>query len=244
VDELPVRNIADVHLADLFDLPGCPVCAGRARATDLYVEGWLWESVNDVASRSELDASRGLCPSHVDALVATDRRGSGSMVGSAILLDAMLRVRREELARIGSGGRRRRARTGALAKAAASPECPVCEHALSAEAAAVDGFLAHVDEPAWTSALGDAPFCLGHLVGLMRAARASAGWEAVEVAQLARVTEMHEGLCRFLQHSSYDTRHLRTPEEVASIEEVVHLLGSRTRVPRESPRRTPGGEER
>jgi hypothetical protein len=221
--ELPARNISDVHLADLFDAPGCPLCSARARATDRYLEGWLWESVNDVTSRAELDASRGLCPLHVQALLASDRGGSGSMVGSAILLDAMLRVRRAELERATSG--RGRGRNRALAEAARAPDCAVCEHVRGKEATTIAGFLAHLEEPAWAAALGTARFCLSHLLRVAQEARRSAGWEGVERAQLARLTGMHARLRGFLQHSSHDTRHLRTVEEVAAIEEVAQLLG-------------------
>jgi hypothetical protein len=230
--DLPARNLADARLADLLEGPGCPVCAGRARAIDRYIEGWLWEGVNDVGIRRELDASRGLCPAHVGALVAADRRRPGSMLGSAILLDAMLRVRRAEIEGVrharGARGRRR-----ALALAARAPDCPVCRVGGEVEASAVDAIVGHVDEAAWAEATARALFCLLHLTALMRATGDAPAWRAVEEQQLGRIAVLHRTIAGFLAHSAHDTRHLRTDEEVASIAKIAALLGADTARPDE-----------
>jgi hypothetical protein len=225
VTGLPARNLVDVRLAGLFDEPGCPVCAARAQAIDRYLASWLWESVNDVAVRRELDDTRGLCPSHVGALVGADRQHSGSMLGSAILLDAMLRVRLRELERA-RGSSRSRSRDRALADAERAPDCLVCRHASDAETGAIEGIVRQVRDPAWADAASVAAFCLPHLVRLMRAGRDAADWRAVEERQLDRVAELRERLRGFLAHSSHDTRHLRTPEEVAAGDQVAALLGA------------------
>lgn len=73
MSDLPAHNLAYVRLADLLEGPGCLVCAARARAIDRFLESWLWESVNDVGARRELDGS-GIwrCPR------SATRRRSGS----------------------------------------------------------------------------------------------------------------------------------------------------------------------
>jgi len=225
MSDLPAHNLADVRLADLFEGTGCPVCASRTRAIDRFLESWLWEGVNDVGIRRELDASRGLCPIHVGELVASDRRHSGSMLGSAILLDAMLRVRRAEIEGVGRA-RGARARGRALAVAARAPDCLVCRVGHEAEAAAVDSIVRHVDDADWAEAAAQASFCLTHLGALMRSAGGGPAWRAVEGQQLERIATSHRTIGAFIAHSAYDTRHLRTPEEVASLRNVARLLGA------------------
>src|SRR4029453_14690796 len=93
---LPVRTGADVHLADAFGAPGCPLCRERARSEDAYLESILAESVNDIPFRQALDAARGFCPRHVAAVLEADRRRAGTL-GAAILLRATLVPRLREL---------------------------------------------------------------------------------------------------------------------------------------------------
>ena len=241
MSDLPARNLADVRLADLLEGTGCPVCAARGRAIDRFLESWLWESVNDVGVRRELDASRGLCPIHVRELVASDRRHSGSMLGSAILLDAMLRVRQAEIeaVRRARGGR---ARARALAAASQDPACLVCRVGDEAEASTIDGIGRHL-EAAWAEATAQASFCVAHLVVLMRAARDISAWQVVEERQLERVASLHRTIGAFISHSAYDTRHLRTAEEVASLGRVAQLLGASDERPGAGHAGTRGGRQ-
>jgi len=92
---LPVHSSSDIHLADAFGMPGCPLCRERRRTEAAFLEAILAESVNDVGFRADLDAARGFCASHSRAILDVDRRRAGSL-GAAILLRAMLRVRLAE----------------------------------------------------------------------------------------------------------------------------------------------------
>src|SRR5687768_7424360 len=124
---LPVRDLADVPLAGLFDGPGCPLCRRVAAVSARFIEGILDESVNDVTFRRELDVARGFCALHTHQLLAANRAVTGGSLSSAILFGAVLRVRRREIAAVlESGGRGR----GRRAEAAARPaDCPVCGQA-------------------------------------------------------------------------------------------------------------------
>ena len=75
MSRLPARTGADVHLADAFGAPGCPLCRERERAEGAYLESILAESVNDVGFRQALDAGRGFCGRHAAAILDADRRG-------------------------------------------------------------------------------------------------------------------------------------------------------------------------
>ncbi len=89
---LRVRSGADIHLADAFDAPGCPLCRERRRTEAAYLESILSESVNDVAYRQGLDAARGFCGRHARAFLDADRARAGSL-GASILLRATLVAR-------------------------------------------------------------------------------------------------------------------------------------------------------
>ncbi len=108
---------------------GCPVCALAAQAGHHYLDGLLWEAVNDSGVRTRLLASMGLCARHSRQLLSFP----GERLGVAILEQAVLRHALRELDEplAGSGpsllsllGRKITARAGAGPAAA----CPACQH--------------------------------------------------------------------------------------------------------------------
>jgi len=220
---LPARDLVDVRLADILSKPGCPPCRGRADAQARFLDGWLYERVNDVRTRRELDETRGLCDDHLHALLAADRARAGGGLGTAILYDAMLRIRLHQLTR--AHGERGRGRSKRLSEAAAPPACLVCKEAAAGEQAVLDGLLWHLGDPAWAEATAAAPLCLAHLRDLMSAGSGDARWAPVEARQLARVHALQERLVAFAHLSSHDRRHLRTAEQEASVDEAAALLG-------------------
>ncbi|MET0771714.1 MAG: DUF6062 family protein, partial [Candidatus Limnocylindrales bacterium] len=148
--DLPTRDLASVHLSELLAAPGCPGCRERQTVVERYSEAYLYESVNDVRFRAELDTARGMCGDHVREMLRADRRQAGGALGPAILLDAMLRVREAELrAATGARGPLRSRRTREAARPA---ECPVCAEVTQR----VGGVLRHLvrltADPAWADA--------------------------------------------------------------------------------------------
>ena len=71
--------------------PGCALCRLLAQAADRYIDGVLWELVNDPALRQELNQTRGYCREHAWLLVR-----HGASLGAAIMMkdiiDTLLRV--------------------------------------------------------------------------------------------------------------------------------------------------------
>jgi hypothetical protein len=228
---LPVRTGADVHLADAFDLPGCPLCREQDRTEAAWLESILAESVNDVPFRAALDAGRGFCGAHARAILDADRRRSGTL-GAAILLRASLSVRLKELdAAAGARGWSRRRRT---AEAARPPDCPACRRLAEADGWVVDGLVQLCKDPGWAEATATAPLCLEHLVRLMDRRAAPPWWPPVEARQLERLRELRERLDRFAHASSHDRAHLQTDDQRASVVEAADLLGGRAGRSREA----------
>jgi hypothetical protein len=108
-------------LADLYR-PGCPMCHGANRSAWRYLDGLLWESVNDAGIRMGLRAAHGFCREHwMMALRVASAQSAGS--GMAILTEDLLRhtlVDAEHHVASKSGSPRRR---GSLTTEAPCPAC-------------------------------------------------------------------------------------------------------------------------
>lgn len=222
---LPARSAADVHLADAFAGTGCPVCTEVARADDMWLESVLAESVNDVGFRQGLDNARGFCRRHAREILEADRRRAGSL-GAAILLRASLvaRLGEVEAAHAAKGWTRARR----AEEAGRRPACPGC-----AREAATTGWVAGAvvrlaADDAWSDAIGTAPFCLDHLVLLLRERATSPGWSAAESRQLERLRDLRDLLDGYAHASSHDRRHLQSDEQRAAVDAAADVLAGDT----------------
>jgi len=223
VAELPVHSGADARLADAMDAPGCPLCGQRAAQERSHIDSILAEFVNDVAFRGRLDKARGFCESHVHALIEADRRGSGGLLGPAILFHAVLRVRLREMTE--AHGAKGRSKSKRVAEAAAPPGCPICADVRRADLVTVAGLVQLTGDTGWAEAAAAARFCLEHLLALMAADPGTAAWTAIEARQLARLRDLEDRLESFVQRSSHDRRHLITDSERASLADAAGVLG-------------------
>lgn len=79
--EIPTARTMSIHdLRDALTQAGCPVCSLTADAADRFLDGLLWESVNDPGRRREIREALGFCREHAWSLV----RASASL-GVAIV---------------------------------------------------------------------------------------------------------------------------------------------------------------
>jgi Family of unknown function (DUF6062) len=223
VTDLPVHSGADARLADAFQRPGCPLCRQRSGQERSYIESILVEFVNDVAFRGRLDKARGFCERHVHALLKADRRGSGGLLGPAILFHAVLRLRLREVAAAHDGRGRTKAKRAVEARTPAA--CPICADVGRADNVMAAGLVQLAGDPSWAEAVASAPFCLEHLLALMAAAPGTATWPAIEARQLARLRDLDDRLEAFAQRSSHDRRHTITDEQRASVNAAASVLG-------------------
>ncbi len=212
--QLPVHSNSDIHLADAFGMPGCPLCRERTRTEAAFLEAILAESVNDVGFREVLDAGRGFCALHSRAILDADRRRAGSL-GAAILIRATLRIRLAELASAHKAGGRSRAKR--LEAAARPPACPICARVSRTEAGLIEGLVRLTAESPWVEAVAAAPLCLDHLLALMRDATGEA-WPGIEARQLGRLHDVLTDLASYAHASSHDRRHLLTDAHRSSVD--------------------------
>lgn len=223
MSDLPVRDMAGVRLTEVLGGSGCPGCRERQRVVERFTEAYLYESVNDVRFRGELDTARGMCGDHIREMLRADGRRSGGLLGPAILLDAMLRVREEELRAVANArGPIRRRRVG---DASRPPACPVCRQVTSV----VEGMLGHLvrstEDPRWAEAVGDGEVCLEHLLVMMATPGRPPGWAAVERRHLERLAGVRKRLIAHANHSAHDRRHLATQDDRDAVTEAARFLG-------------------
>ena len=58
------RTMSFYDLRDALVEPGCPICRLKARVAERYLDGLLWESVNDPGMRDQVRRSLGFCHEH------------------------------------------------------------------------------------------------------------------------------------------------------------------------------------
>jgi Family of unknown function (DUF6062) len=222
VTELPVRSLADIHLAEAFEGPGCPLCSERSRAERSSIESILAQGANDVAFRRDLDAARGFCRPHARAVLEADRRRSGGTLAAAILLRAVVAVRARELAAVAQA--KGRARSKRAAEAGREPRCPVCSVVEGADGENLASVGRLSADPSWAEATAAAAFCLEHLIGLFGRLPAGATTVEIEARQLERLRLLDGELASFAHASSHDRRHLITPAQSESADAAARFL--------------------
>ena len=224
-----MRSGADIHLADAFEMDGCPPCRERRRTERNYLESILSESVNDVAFRGALDAARGFCGPHSRALLDADRARAGSL-GASILLRATLVPRLREIE--ATAAEKGRGRSRRAEEARRRPACPACSRRVVADKSTVEGLVHLTEDPAWAEAVAAAPLCMDHLLALMDRRQVPPWWPAIEARQITRLQELRDRLDRFAHASAHDRRHLQTDDQRASVDEAADLLaGERPQPP-------------
>jgi hypothetical protein len=227
-------------MADLKK-PGCPICHGAQRAAWKYLDGLLWEFVNDPGVRAGLRAARGFCRDHsrMALMVASEQAAAG---GIAILYEDLLGTAKDaaaQAARTGWRGgprSRRRSAPDALAPMAA---CPACQ---SADRVA-DNYLRilgrHGPEspPAVALHHPGRGLCFPHLA--MGLARARSEQEAERLLEIfAQGTdELRRELREFIRKKDYRFQHegLTTGEASAWKRAVYRMVGEP--LPRKRPER-------
>lgn len=74
-------------LLEAFAGPGCAICRLLAVSADKLVDSILYEGVNDVPTREQLNAARGYCQSHAQLLIR-----AGGALGTTIMMDGILKL--------------------------------------------------------------------------------------------------------------------------------------------------------
>lgn len=216
-------DIVDVRLLEAMRGSGCPVCAVRVRSEKATMDAIINERVLDIGFRADLERKQGFCARHVAELVPTDRRETGGILGSSMLLSAVI-DRRIDVLRGALESRRRRLRVR-LSLARRRPPCIACGQGDTAVETALGRFADRSADPAWAEVLGGTAFCLDDFLLLWEKAGSRPGFDAVARRQLARYEDLRRRLDGYAHHSSHDRLHLMTDEERTAADEATRVLG-------------------
>ena len=139
------------------------------------------ERVLDIGFRADLERRQGFCRRHVAELVPTDRRVTGGILGSSMLLSAVI-DRRIGLVRDGIGSRGRVGSASGPGSPGRVRRASRARRASRLSGPPSDGSPGGRVDPAWADALGEAAFCLDDFLrsGTGRAPDASSNrWRVV-----------------------------------------------------------------
>ncbi len=223
---MPQPNAALEDLESiLHEQEGCPICHYGRLAGRKYLDGVMYESVNDFGLRQRLVENMGFCAFHSQEMLTFP----GAKLGAAIIEQAMLK---EALHRMESAASSRGSffsRGNKTRRSYAAPDqaiCSACLHEQDSELRAIEELLKHWDE-SWETLLENAGgLCFNHLMQALKLASKSTG---------QTLKAMHERLWRetiaqldeFIRKQDYRFRseEISEAEGVASRRTIAILTG-------------------
>jgi len=203
-------------LRDALREPGCAVCRLRAAASERFIEGLLYEKVNDPGLRATLRLSRGLCREHAWLL---DR--SGAALGTAIIAHDVLKHVLADMRRGGftslpafsltraqemlDQSRPKGATSSFVAALEPTAECPACTRARETEEACMATLREHALEEGGLLADYRASdgLCLPHFRRLMAGVDDEALFAALTEAQRTIWERLARELGEAIRKSDY-----------------------------------------
>jgi hypothetical protein len=201
---------------DALAQPGCAVCRLKADAAERFLDGLLWENVNDPGIRSNIRRARGFCHEHAWGLV---RRGPS--LGIAIIMRDVLQdsLRTLEGARFGAlpplSLRRAQERLDPGQPAAATAElvaqlepqsaCPACADAETMETIYLNALVEHLlgEDGLLATLQASDGLCLPHFRQGLTRVRDEAAFEALVDAQRAIWERLAGHLSEIIRKSDY-----------------------------------------
>jgi len=221
--------------------PGCPVCRLTASDTERYLDGLLWESVNDPGVRHTIRQAGGFCHTHAWQLVRP-----GALLGVAILMNDVLRATLKALedgrfqavpalslrhAQESLDRSQPAAATADLvARLTAKAECPACIHARQMEEIYLSTLTEHLldEDGLLADYKASDGLCLPHFRQALACLRDQAAFDALLTAQRTIWGRLVEHLGEFVRKNDYRFQHESWGDEGdAWLRAIASLTGTR-----------------
>ncbi len=204
---------------------GCPVCRLEAHTADTAIDSLLWESVNDVPTRHQLNAARGYCHLHAEKMVR-----NGAALGVSILMRDVVHTVAEILStgtfqaspglamrqKLPVLNHRNSPATAALVKALSpQTECPICviQHAAGIRyLRTLVEFFIGVDALSEDYRHSDG-LCLPHFRQALRFVTAAATFDALADAQWHIWQQLTDQLDEFIRKNDHRFQHEKMGRE-------------------------------
>ncbi|MDR5694821.1 MAG: DUF6062 family protein [Armatimonadota bacterium] len=216
---IPGDDLIFVKVREALSFGGCPICWLANRAAQRFLDGFLYERVNDPGARKEFLTSRGFCLHHAWAL-----QQFYDAFGVAIVYRHLLQELLQELRLFAertpiSGFRRDARESAARLRSALLPKraCPACEVARSTEETALAALLERLNDLEVQERLSTTSWlCLPHFQMGVAIAR-----EATQIRRLAQIQvevlqNIVGSLGEFIRKHDYRFSHEPITEEEAT----------------------------
>lgn len=254
------RTKSYYDLRDALAQPGCPMCRARKQALNRYMDGLIYEKVNDSSVRAAVRQARGFCERHAWDLV----RHSAAL-GVAIMMRDVVR----ELLKTAKSGcykrlgkwslsrlheildsRQPRSSTADLVAALGPQEpCPACRHEAEIDHALAASFVENLHGPEGlleAYRLSDG-YCLPHFRQVLARVGDEAAFDAILEVQQAHWSKLETELSELIRKSDYRFAEEEVGAEGTSwLRAIASLAGEsyqrRQHLVQQRPGRPPDGE--
>lgn len=188
------------ELYQVFDQPGCPVCHLVEESVHAFIEGLMYEYVNEPATHFAVRDARGFCTTH--AWHALEQINA-SALGIALLYEGLVRNLLEDMGRVEPGGGRRQITQAVQALTPKGP-CPVCTHRDTTEEHLLRNLLEHLAQDEFAAAFGASTgLCLPHLRRALEIRAPAAAKGHLLVLQQTIWRRLQHHLAEFIRKSDY-----------------------------------------
>lgn len=198
--------------------PGCALCRLLAKVADNYIDGVLWELVNDADIRRDLNQARGYCQDHAWLLVRY-----GSSLGTGLLMQGVVETLlavietanfepqpasfslRQMWRANGNSTHADPASPALIANLSPQIPCPVCTAVQKSEDYYLDALVKHFCGPDNLAARyrASAGFCLPHFRLALSRVSDEATFTALVAAQKAVWQRLNAELKEFIRKNDY-----------------------------------------
>lgn len=148
------------ELYQVFGQPGCSVCRLVEQSVHAFVEGLMYEYVNEPDTHFAVRDARGFCTTHAWHAL---EQVNASALGIALLYEGVVRHLLDDMGQVKPGDGRRQVAQAAQALVPKGP-CPICTHRDTTEEHLLRNLLEHLAQEEFAAAFGDSEgICLSHL---------------------------------------------------------------------------------
>jgi len=213
------RHLTYYALLDALKLAkGCPLCELEAESVRHYLDGVLYESVNDPRLRQDLRRSGGFCRRHAEALLSF---ANGH--GTAILYQDQVRLFLQCLDEL-RGSRRKIVDKGQL-EWLQHVSCPACRIESDAGKRYIDALIAGLAHDEMRAALEDCPgLCVPHCLAALDSARNTEAREHLLNVEHRNLESLLSELREFRRKHDYRFSHEEYGAESDSWRRAVRLI--------------------
>lgn len=230
------RFVAYFQLYEALGEEGCPVCRCLRRDTFRFLDGLMWEQVNDPDTRETLRAAWGFCNWHAWMLREIHHATLGiaiiyhDLVGRAI--DALAATARTLEAPAPVRGLRRLFRRAlslpVLTAWSGRARCPACQGLGAFEQHYLKVLVDYADDPEFARALDrSSGVCLPHLLLAMAAHPEHPGLGPLLNRLVPKARKLRDVLQEYVAKHDYQRKEPFTDEEAHAVERALELFVGR-----------------